>query len=97
VGATSGDVALLIVGEAAAIGLLGGAIGAGVARAAAALGDWAAVKYLPEFPFKPDTFFSFPWWVLLGGVALGVLASLIGAYPPARGAAKLDPARAIGG
>lgn len=97
VGATSGDVALLIIGEAAAIGLLGGAIGALTARGAAYGLDYLAVRYLPEFPFKPDTFFSFPWWVLAGGVALGVLASLLGAYPPARGAARLDPARAIGG
>ena len=97
VGATASDVALLIVCEAMAIGLLGGAIGAALARGAALGLDTLATRYLPEFPFKPDSFFSFPWWVLAGAVALGVVASLVGAYPPARNAARLDPARAIGG
>ncbi len=97
VGATKTDIALLVVGESCAIGLFGGVLGAGLARAAAFAIDQASRTLLPDFPFKPDSFFSFPWWVLAGAVGLGVLASLIGAYPPARGAARLDPARAIGG
>jgi putative ABC transport system permease protein len=96
VGATSRDVALLVVGEAAAIGLLGGTIGAALAVAAGRAVDAAAASFLPEFPFKPESFFAFPAWLLLGAVALGVLAALLGAYPPARRAAGLDPARAIG-
>lgn len=97
VGATSRDVALLVVGEAAAIGLLGGTIGAALALAAGGAVDAAAASFLPEFPFKPESFFAFPPWLFAGAVALGVLAALVGAYPPARRAARLDPARAIGG
>jgi len=97
VGATSRDVALLVVGEAAAIGLAGGAIGAALAVAAGRAVDAAAAAFLPEFPFKPESFFSFPAWLVVGAVLLGVLAALAGAYPPARRAARLDPARAIGG
>jgi putative ABC transport system permease protein len=95
VGATSGAVSALVLAEAAAVGLLGGAIGAAGALGAAAAVDRAARTFLPEFPFKPDTFFTFPPWLVAGAVALGVLAALLGAYPPARSAARLDPARAL--
>ena len=97
VGATSRDVALLVLGEAAVVGLLGGAAGALIALGAGALVDWAAASFLPAFPFKPESFFLFPPWLLGAAVALGVVAALLGAYPPARRAARLDPARAIGG
>lgn len=95
VGATGAAVSALVVGEAAAVGLLGGALGAGASLAAAVAVDRAAASFLPEFPFKPETFFVFPPWLLAGAVALGVLAALLGAYPPARSAARLDPARAM--
>jgi len=97
VGATSRDVALLVLGEATAVGLLGGTAGAALGRGAAALVDRAAASFLPAFPFKPESFFLFPPWLLAAAVGLGVLAALLGAYPPARRAARLDPARAIGG
>ena len=48
-------------------------------------------------PFKPDSFFSFPWPVVLGGVALGLVAALAGAYFPSRRAAATDPARTLAG
>ena len=47
-------------------------------------------------PFKPDSFFSFPWPVG-GGVALGLVAALAGAYFPSRRAAATDPARTLAG
>lgn len=96
VGATSRDIGALVVGEAAVIGGLGGLLGAAAARLAAFGVDAAARSFLPEFPFKPESFFAFPAWLLAGGVLLGVVAALLGAYPPARRAARLDPARAIG-
>lgn len=97
VGATSGDVFRLVAGEAAVIGLVGGLAGGLLARGAAWGLDRLAGAYLPDFPFKPDTFFLFPAWMIGGAVLLGVLAALAGAVPPARTAARLDPARAIGG
>jgi hypothetical protein len=97
VGATSGDVFRLVAGEAVAIGLAGGLAGGLFARGAAWAVDALARRYLPDFPFKPDTFFVFPAWMIGGAVLLGVLAALAGAVPPARAAARLDPARASGG
>ncbi len=96
VGATSRAIASLILGEAAAIGLLGGAGGALAAYGAAAAVDRAARTWLPDFPFKPETFFGFPPWLVAGAVGAGVLAAILGALPPSRRAARLDPARAIG-
>lgn len=97
VGASARDVGLLVLGEAGAIGLLGGAAGALLALGAAAAVDEAARRLLPDFPFKPESFFHFSPALLAGAVGLGLLAALLGAFPPARRAARLDPARAIGG
>ncbi|HLL03508.1 MAG TPA: ABC transporter permease [Myxococcaceae bacterium] len=97
VGASRSDVRNIVLAEAAVVGLLGGAIGTGVALGLALLVNRLAVRYLPDFPFKPDSFFSFPWPVVLGGVLLGLVAALAGAYFPSRRAAATDPARTLAG
>ena len=97
VGASRSDVRNLIFAEAAVIGLLGGVAGTLGALAVARGVDLLSASYLPTFPFKPDTFFSFPWGVMFGGVGLGILAALAGAYFPSRHAAAMDPARTLAG
>jgi ABC-type antimicrobial peptide transport system permease subunit len=97
VGASRSDVRNIVLAEAAVVGLLGGAIGTGIALGLALLVNRLAVRYLPDFPFKPDSFFSFPWPVVLGGVLLGLVAALAGAYFPSRRAAATDPARTLAG
>ncbi|OGD25253.1 MAG: hypothetical protein A2Y56_02760 [Candidatus Aminicenantes bacterium RBG_13_63_10] len=97
VGATRRDVRAMILGEAALVGALGGVAGAALGAAACAAVDWLAVKLLPEFPFKPDHFFSYPWWMLAGGVIVAVLFCVAGAFPPSRRAAALDPASTLTG
>lgn len=97
VGASKGDVRALVFAEAATLGALGGAAGALLAVAAAFAIDAAALSYLPQFPFKPDTFFSIPPLLPVAGIALGVLASLVGAFLPGRDAAAIDPARTLAG
>lgn len=95
VGATRADVATVVLAEAAATGVAGGIAGVLLARGAAALLDRIARTGLPDFPFKPPTFFHFePWHVLLG-VGIALLAALLGAFLPARAAARLDPAKAL--
>lgn len=96
-GATGGDVASLVLGEAAVIGLLGGLTGAIASRLLALGLDRAAAKVLPDFPFKPESFFEFPIPLLLGAVALGMVAALLGAVVPALAASRTDPARALAG
>ena len=95
VGATRGDVATVILAEAAATGLAGGVSGVLLARGAAALLDRLARTGLPDFPFKPPTFFSFQVEHVALGVGVALLAALLGALIPARAAARLDPAKAL--
>jgi putative ABC transport system permease protein len=97
VGASRRDVFSLVMAEAAALGLAGGAAGTLLALAGARGVDVLAARALPEFPFKPDSFFVLPAWLALGGVLLGVVAAVAGAVAPARRASAIDPARALAG
>jgi ABC-type antimicrobial peptide transport system permease subunit len=67
-----------------------------LARAAAALLDWYSKNHLPDFPFKPQSFFHFSFTQVALGVGVALLAALFGAFFPARAAARLDPAKALG-
>jgi len=95
VGATSSDVAVLVLGEALAVGGIGGACGVVGARLAAWAADSLFAAHLPPFPFKPETFFAFPPWLFLLGLGVGLTAALLGALAPVRRAVRLDPARIL--
>ncbi len=97
VGATAGEIAAWTLSLAAAVGLAAGAVGLVGARIAAAIADRIAAAKLPDFPFKPETFFAFPWWLWAIGLLFSLMFSLLGAIGPARAAAKVDPARALSG
>ena len=94
-GATARDMRLWMIGLALVIGAAGGAIGVVVAWLASLVVDWRAAVDLPEFPFKPESFFVFPWWLFCLGVGFAALFSLLGAIGPARRAARTDPAIAL--
>jgi ABC-type antimicrobial peptide transport system permease subunit len=85
VGAAPSDVRGIVLAEGALVGLAGGLLG--VAIAAAAL--------LPDFPFRPETFFARPAWLPLLGLAVPALAAVLGALAPAALAARVDPARTL--
>jgi ABC-type antimicrobial peptide transport system permease subunit len=95
VGATRGDVAAVVLAEAAATGLAGGVTGVLLARLVALLLDGLSRTRLPDFPFKPHTFFHFDAAQVALGIGVALLASLRGAFLPARAAARLDPAKAL--
>ena len=57
VGATRGDNALVLI-ESLLTGLAGGVMGAVGARALAVVTDYVAATRLPDFPFRPNSFFS---------------------------------------
>jgi hypothetical protein len=97
VGARRGDIRALIVAEAAVIGFAAGLVGLMTAIAAGAAVDWFAATELPDFPFKPDSFFAFSPWLLAGVLALAVAACVVGALPPAFRAASGDPSEALAG
>lgn len=96
-GATAGEIAAWTLSLAAVVGLSAGTVGLVVARIAAWIADRFGAEKLPDFPFKPETFFSFPWWLWGIGLAFSLLFSLLGALAPARAAAKVDPAQALSG
>jgi ABC-type antimicrobial peptide transport system permease subunit len=97
VGASRADVRNIVLAEAGVVGLVGGVLGTTVALVLALGVNRLATRYLPNFPFKPESFFSFPWPVVVGGVLLGLVAALAGAYFPSRRAAATDPARTLAG
>lgn len=97
VGASRADVRNIVLAEAGVIGLAGGLIGTVGAILLAVAMNQVLGNYLPPFPFKPESFFAFPALVPVGGVALGLLAALGGAYFPSRAAAAMDPARTLAG
>jgi ABC-type antimicrobial peptide transport system permease subunit len=53
------------------------------------------VHYLPRFPYKPDSWFHFKWWIVLGGLACSTGFSVLGGYLPARRASTMEPAQAL--
>jgi hypothetical protein len=95
VGASPGAVRAVVLLQGALVGLAGGVSGALLARLAAAGADRAVARLLPDFPFRPETFFAFPPWLFLLGVALPVAAAVAGAVAPATLAARVDPARTL--
>ena len=49
---------------------------------------------LPDFPFKPESFFAFPTWVWLAALGGSIFFCLFGAFFPANAAARQEPAAA---
>ena len=94
VGASRNNVRLMILGEAAFIGFIGGLLGIAAGIGAASLADYVA-NQLPDFPYKPDTFFAFPPWLWLAALGGSVFFCLFGAFFPANAAARQDPAAAL--
>ncbi|MBK9516394.1 MAG: FtsX-like permease family protein [Anaeromyxobacter sp.] len=94
-GATPGDVRGVVLLEAALLGGAGGVAGAALGRLLGLLGDLAWRRLLPDFPYRPETFFQFPPWLLAAAVAVAALAAVLGALAPAAAAARVDPARTL--
>jgi putative ABC transport system permease protein len=97
VGASRLDVWKIVVGEAAVIGLVAGAIGVGVALLVARAIDSISASRLPDYPFKPHTYFAFTPGLLLLALGFAVLFCVVGAALPARRAARQNPATALAG
>lgn len=97
VGARRGDIRNLLMAEAAVIGMVAGIMGLATAVAAGAAADAFAASRVPDFPFKPESFFAFSPWLLAAVLTLAVAACVVGALPPAFRAASGDPSEALAG
>jgi ABC-type lipoprotein release transport system permease subunit len=97
VGASRAQLFRLVLAEALLLGLVGGLVGTALAVLGGVGLDAAAARLVPDFPFKPESWFERPAWLLAFGVALGVLAAAAGAFLPARRASRTDPVRVLAG
>lgn len=95
VGATEGDVQLIVLGEAAVIGIVGGLLGIGLAVGIGMGWNAYADSNIPRFPFKPASWFEFKAWIWGSALAFSTLFCILGGYLPARRAAKMEPAQAL--
>lgn len=89
-GASPGDILRLIMGQGLVLGVAGGLLGAFGAYGLTVIIDALAASWLPNFPFKPETFFVLPVPVVAGVVLLCALAAMSGAFVPAWRAAYRD-------
>ncbi len=95
VGASQRDVLMIVLGEAALIGLVSGVLGSVVAVGGSLFVDWASAAFVPDFPFKPASWFDFEWWIFAQGIGFSVLFCVVGGWLPARKAAQMEPAAAL--
>jgi putative ABC transport system permease protein len=94
VGASKGTIGVLFTAEGAAIGLLGGAIGVAIAYLLGfAIDRIARATFLKDFQtFQVSVF---PWWLIVGVIALTTAIATLAALYPARRAARLDPIQSL--
>lgn len=97
VGASRGEIRLLILTEAAVVGVIAGAVGAAFAVLAATIADHALADWIPDLPFKPETFFAVEPRLLAAAVVLAAAAAVVGALGPVIRATVPDPAEVING
>ncbi|MBE7448394.1 MAG: ABC transporter permease [Kofleriaceae bacterium] len=95
VGASQRDVLMIVLGEAAVIGLVSGVLGSAAAFLGSLVVDWASAALVPAFPFKPRSWFDFEWWIFALAVGFSVLFCVVGGWLPARKAAQMEPAAAL--
>ncbi len=95
VGATLWDIRGLILAEAAWLGLVGGGAGLVAGYATATVVNLLAGSVLGRIPGSPSDLFVFSPWVVLAGLGCAVLFAVVGAYVPARAAARTDPATVL--
>ena len=95
VGATRNHIRLVILGEAAVVGLVSGLLGLLLALGVAAGCDWYSAANIPDFPFKPQSYFAFSLPLIAAAPGFAVMFSLLGAFIPANRAARMAPASAL--
>ncbi len=95
VGATKGNIRYMIFFEASVAGLINGLTGVFAGYLFIRLTDYFAKSRIPDFPYKPDTFFEPNLYIFLVAIAFSVLFCAIGALLPSIRASRIDPAKAI--
>ena len=86
---------MLLIIEAAVVGFAAGACGLAVAAALAWAADRVLISGLPDFPFKPESFFVFDPWLLAAGLGVAVVSCVLGSLAPSLRATGPDPAEVL--
>lgn len=95
-GASARDIRILFLGEAALVGLLGGAGGLVLGRVVSwIIGIVVNALARRQGIDHPIVAFAFPWHLLAGAVLFALLVSLLSGVYPAVRAARVDPIRAL--
>jgi putative ABC transport system permease protein len=97
IGASRGDIRRIIIGEAAMVGAMAGAVGVVLSLVAGRAFDWISARYIPDFPYKPTTYFDFHPALLAAALGFAIGFCVVGAFLPANRAARTDPARVLTG
>ena len=95
VGASRSDLLGMVLTQAAFLGVAGGIIGVIGALAVCAAADASAATLLPNFPFKPKSFFEMPLWLIAAALGAAVVAACLGALWPALRTARADVTAAL--
>ena len=96
-GATRGEIRMLVLSEATLLGLFGGVMGAVLGYLLTIAIDALFASQVQDFPFKPDTLFGFELWMFAMCIGSALLFCWIGALLPAIRASRTDPASALTG
>ncbi len=97
VGASRADIRSIILGEAACVGLVAGTLGVILAYLASLGFDAVSANYVPDFPYKPTTYFVFGPQLIATALGFAAGFCVLGAALPARRAARMDPAAVLTG
>ena len=95
VGATRGDIRKMIFLEASIAGMFNGLIGVVSGILFIRFTDYLARTKIPDFPYKPDTFFEMNIYILIIAMLFSIFFCTLGALLPSIKASKIDPAKAI--
>jgi putative ABC transport system permease protein len=94
-GATPLSVLSLILTQAIALGVIGGAIGVSAGYGIALATESALSSFVSEIPIRPERFFIFDVETVLTGIATAVIAATLGALIPALRVLSDSPARVL--
>jgi len=94
-GASDGAVKRIFFFEAGTMGILGGALGAGLGWMIGRAINFATNIYLQRQDIRPENFWVVPVWLVGAALLFSVVVSLSAGLYPASRAAKLDPVQAL--
>ncbi|HEX9255330.1 MAG TPA: FtsX-like permease family protein, partial [Candidatus Angelobacter sp.] len=94
-GASDGDVKRIFFFEAGSMGILGGALGAGLGWMIGRVINLGTNVYLQRQEIRPENFWYVPWWLVAAALTFSVFVSLFAGLYPASRAARLDPVQAL--